>query len=262
MDLFVGNRVVPGQYPVASRSYLLENKSKGDKISFVDASEKISTGQKPLGLVTDAQWTDFNNDGWKDLIVTGEWMSPLFFENNQGRLVKLDNTGVEWAKGWWKSIASSDLDNDGDLDYILGNFGKNTFFKASPEMPLNIIAKDFDKNGSVDPFISFYVRDSLGTKRDYLYHPWEDMIKQFRKLRKEFNSYTTYGSATKDQIFFNQDLTASLMKSVNWMETSWVENLGEGEFKLHSLPLQAQWAQYTESMHLMLIKMGMTTFLW
>ena len=242
MDLFVGNRVVPGQYPVASRSFLLENKSKGDKISFVDASEKISTGQTPLGLVTDAQWTDFNNDGWKDLIVTGEWMSPLFFENNKGRLVKLDDTGVEWAKGWWKSIASSDLDNDGDLDYILGNFGKNTFFKASPEMPMSIIAKDFDKNGSVDPFISFYVRDSLGTKRNYLYHPWEDLIKQFRTLRKEFNSYSAYGSATTDQIFIRQDLSGSLMKTNTWMETSWVENIGEGKFKLHSLPFQAQWA--------------------
>ena len=242
MDLFVGNRVVPGQYPVASRSYLLENKSDGSEIRFVDASDKLSTGEIPLGLINDALWTDFNNDGWQDLIVIGEWMSILFFENHQGFLRKLDETGVNWAKGWWKSLASSDLDNDGDLDYIIGNFGENTFFKASAEMPMRIIAKDFDKNGSVDPFISFYVRDSLGIKRNYPYHPWEDVIKQFRALRKEFNSYGDYGSATMDQIFVNQDLTASLMKSVNWMKTSWVENLGEGKFKLHSLPLQAQWA--------------------
>ncbi len=242
MDLFVGNRVVPGQYPVASRSYLLENKSEGNNLSFVDASAKMSTGEVPLGLITDATWTDFNNDGWNDLVVTGEWMSLLFFENRQGTLVKLEETGIEWAKGWWKSIASSDLDNDGDIDYVVGNFGKNTFYKASEDRPMSIIAKDFDKNGSVDPFISFYVRDSLGVKRNYLYHPWEDVIKQFRALRKEFNSYSAYGSATTDQIFVNQDLTASLLKSVNWMETSWIENLGAGKFKLHSLPAQAQWA--------------------
>ena len=242
LDLFIGNRVVPGQYPVSSRSYLLENKSTEDQILFIDASDKISTGEKELGLITDALWTDFNNDGWEDLIVTGEWLSILFFENQKGFLKELEQTGVESAIGWWKSVTAGDLDNDGDLDYIFGNFGKNTFYKATAEMPMTIIAKDFDDNGSVDPFISFYVRDSLGIKRNYLYHPWDDVIKQFRGLRKTYNSYGAFGEATVEEIFENQNISDALIKSSTWMETSWIENLGSNKFQLHKLPKEAQWA--------------------
>jgi enediyne biosynthesis protein E4 len=201
-----------------------------------------STSIRSLGLVTDALWTDFNNDGWQDLIVTGDWMPILFFKNQKGNLVQMEQTGIEWASGWWKSIAPSDLDNDGDLDYIVGNFGKNTFYKAQPVMPMTILAKDFDQNGSVDPFISFYVKDSLKVKRNYLYHPWEDVIKQFRALRKSFNSYSAYGQATASQIFENQNLTNALVKKNTWMESSWIENLGNDTFKLHALPDEVQWA--------------------
>ena len=242
LDLFIGSRVVPGQYPVSSRSYLLENKSTSDQIMFSDASDKISTGKNELGLITDAIWTDFNNDGWEDLIVTGEWMPILFFENQKGFLKKLEQNGVESVKGWWKSVTASDLDNDGDLDYIFGNFGKNTFFKASDKLPITIIAKDFDNNGSVDPFISFYVRDSIGIKRNYLYHPWDDVIKQFRALRKNFNSYGAYGEATVDEIFEKQNISDAIIQSSNWMYTSWVENLENNMFKIHKLPKEAQWA--------------------
>lgn len=242
LDLFIGNRVVPGQYPVSGRSYLLENKSTADQILFTDASNKLNTGEKELGLITDALWTDFNNDGWQDLIVTGEWMPILFFENQKGYLKKLDQTGVEFASGWWKSVTAGDLDNDGDLDYVFGNFGNNTFYKATTEMPMTIIAKDFDENGSIDPFISFYVRDSLGTKRNYLYHPWDDVIKQFRALRKSFNSYSDFGEATVKEIFENQNVSNALIRTTNWMESSWAENLGNNKFKLHKLPKEAQWA--------------------
>jgi len=242
LDLFVGHRVEPGQYPVAGRSYLLENQSTSNKIVFVDAYQKWSVGQTPLGLVSDALWTDFNNDGWEDLIVVGEWMSVLVFENKKGQLTKLENTGLEEAKGWWNSISTADLDNDGDMDYVLGNFGLNTFFKAQKEQPMTIIAKDFDNNGSVDPFISFYVRDSLGTKRNYLYHPWEDVIKQFRALRKTFNSFGAYGEAVLQEIFENQDLNGALIKQVNWMTSSWVENVGNNQFEIHALPREAQQA--------------------
>jgi len=242
LDLFVGNRVVPGQYPVSGRSFLLENKSSEKTLLFEDASNKLSTGQTPLGLVTDALWTDFNNDGWEDLIVVGEWMSVLFFENRQGQLKQIQQTGIENAKGWWNSISTADLDNDGDMDYILGNFGRNTYFKVQEDAPMGIIAKDFDANGSVDPFLSFYVRDSLGSKRNYLYHPWEDVIKQFRALRKTFNSFGAYGEAIVPEIFKEADLSGALFKNANWMETSWIENVGNNQFKLHKLPEEAQLA--------------------
>ena len=242
LDLFVGNRVLPGQYPVADRSYLLENTSTTEKINFRDAYDKISSGQNPLGLISDALWTDFNSDGWLDLIVVGEWMPITFFENKGGILHQLENTGLEKSRGWWRSLAQADLDNDGDLDFVAGNFGLNTFYKGNEKEPISIIAKDFDQNGSVDPFISFYVRDSLGQKKNYLYHPWEDVVKQFRALRKSYNSYGDFGEATFNTIFENQDLSNAIIKQAQWMESAWVENLGNGKFLLHTLPIQAQWA--------------------
>jgi len=242
LDLFVGNRVVPGQYPVADRSYLLENTSTTGKINFRDAYDKISTGQTPLGLISDALWTDFNSDGWLDLIVVGEWMPITFFENKGGVLHQLENTGLEKSSGWWRSLSQADLDNDGDMDFIAGNFGLNTFYQGNEEEPITIVAKDFDQNGSVDPFIAFYVRDSLGQKKNYLYHPWEDVVKQFRALRKSFNSYGDFGEATFNTIFENQNLSDAIIKQVQWMQSAWVENLGEGKFTLHALPTQAQWA--------------------
>jgi hypothetical protein len=242
LDLFVGNRVLPGQYPVSDRSYLLENTSTTEKINFRDAYDKISSGQNPLGLISDALWTDFNSDGWLDLIVVGEWMHITFFENKGGILHQLENTGLEKSRGWWRSLAQADLDNDGDLDFVAGNFGLNTFYKGNEKEPISIIAKDFDQNGSVDPFISFYVRDSLGQKKNYLYHPWEDVVKQFRALRKSYNSYGDFGEATFNTIFENQDLSNAIIKQAQWMESAWVENLGNGKFLLHTLPIQAQWA--------------------
>ncbi|MBT6161920.1 MAG: VCBS repeat-containing protein, partial [Flavobacteriaceae bacterium] len=155
---------------------------------------------------------------------------------------KLEKTGIENATGWWNSLSAADFDNDGDLDYVAGNFGTNTFYQGNAEEPITIIAKDFDANGSVDPFISFYLRDSLGQKHNYPYHPWEDVVKQFRALRKSFNSYAAYGAATLEEVFENQELSDAIIKQSNWMESSWIENLGNQQFKLHKLPVEVQWA--------------------
>lgn len=241
LDLFVGSRVTPSQYPLADKSFLLENQSQGEKIKFVDATAKLQP-DIPIGMVSDAIWTDFNNDQWLDLIVVGEWMPIRFFVNDEGVLKEQTQSGIEDKTGWWHSITAADLDNDGDMDYIAGNMGENSFLRASKAEPVTLIAKDFDQNGSIDPFLSYYLRDSLGTRRDYIYHPWEDVVKQYRGLRKSFNSYGHFGEATMEEIFQNEDLSDAIIKKANWMLTSWVENLGSGKFTLHALPKEAQYA--------------------
>ncbi len=153
LDLFVGGRVVPMRYPETPESYLLVNRGDG---KFDNQAIKFSSTLGSTGLVTSAIWSDVNNDGWTDLVVVGEWMSITFFINNQGK--SFTTLALENSTGWWNSISGGDFDNDGDIDYIAGNLGLNSIYKASVDEPVTIYAKDFDNNGSVDPIICRYIQ--------------------------------------------------------------------------------------------------------
>jgi len=241
LDLFVGSRVLPFSYPKSDRSYILRNESTPTKIKFVDVTETVSPQLQFPGLISDALWTDFNGDFWPDLILAGEWMPLRFFQNKKGKLVEVtETTGISNHLGWWNSLAAADIDSDGDIDYIAGNVGENINFKASEKEPVRLYAKDLDNNGSIDPLISYYLRDSLGTKKEYLYHPWQDVTKQYVGIRKKFNSFGDFGESTLPEMFSDGMLDDATVLSLNYMKTSWVENLGNGKFKMHALPIAAQ----------------------
>lgn len=245
LDLFIGGRVKPRSYPLPDKSYVLRNDSKEkDKPVFTDVTATLLAELPEIGMVSDALWSDFNNDGWTDLIIAGEWMSLTFLQNNGGKSFTnvTSATGLEEYKGWWNSLSAADFDNDGDVDYVAGNFGSNIYFKATAEEPLKIYSKDFDGNGLYDPFISCYWRDSTGTRHEYFYHSRDDMVKQLVAIRAKFETYKSFGNATVDKVFSPQELEGALIQSVNWMNSSYVENLGNGKFKLSSLPWQAQLA--------------------
>lgn len=241
LDLFVGSRVLPFSYPKPDRSYILRNESSRGIPEFVDITKEMSPELEFPGLISDALWTDFNGDSWPDLILAGEWMPLRFFENESGKLVEITKTtGIADRLGWWNSLAATDFDNDGDIDYIAGNVGENINFKGSKEEPVRIYAKDLDNNGSIDPLISYYLRDSVGTKKEYLYHPWQDVTKQYVGIRKRFNSFGEFGESTLPEMFPDGLLDDATVLSLNYMKTSWVENLGDGTFKMHALPVAAQ----------------------
>ena len=243
LDLFVGSRVLPFSYPSSDRSYLLRNESTPGHPKFVDVTESVSKELAFAGMICDALWTDFNGDSWPDLILAGEWMPLRFFENKKGSLIEITNeTGIEDLSGWWNSLTACDIDNDGDTDYVAGNFGSNIYFKGSMEQPVRLYAKDLDQNGSMDPLISYYLRDSIGNKKEYLYHPWQDVTKQFVGIRKRFNSFGAFGEATLPEMFSDGLLNDATQLTFNYMQTSWVENLGNGKFKMHALPMEAQLA--------------------
>ncbi|MBT8183902.1 MAG: VCBS repeat-containing protein, partial [Eudoraea sp.] len=224
-------------------SYIFRNESDQGEIKFVDATEEVAKELMYPGMISDAIWTDFNNDFWPDLILAGEWMPLRFFENNNGHLKEVTSTtGIQDKYGWWNSLMAVDIDNDGDMDYVAGNSGENIYFRANNEQPVRLYAKDLDDNGMTDPLISYYLRDSIGTKREYLYHPWQDVVKQFAGIRKRFNSFGEFGASTLPEMFPDGLLDDAEVYTFNYMKSSWVENLGEGKFKLHALPTAAQLA--------------------
>ncbi len=243
LDLFVGSRVMPRAYPTSDRSYILRNESAKGNVRFVDVTSEVGEGLAYPGLISDALFTDFNNDFWPDLILAGEWGPIRIFKNTDGSFREITETsGLKDYKGWWNSLAATDLDLDGDIDYVAGNYGENIYFKCSAEEPLRIYGKDLDQNGSLDPLISCYWLDSLGAKHEYLYHPRQDVINQFVGIRKRINTFAEFGEATVPDMFEGGEMDDALILESNWMKTSWIENLDGEHFKVHPLPVEAQFA--------------------
>lgn len=243
LDLFIGGRVLPGKYPLAVSSFIYRNDSKPGKIKFTDITNEAAPHLKNIGLISDAIWTDFDNDGWTDLILAGEWMPLQFFKNDNGKLKDVTNqTGIDSEVGWWNSIVAGDFDNDGDIDYIAGNLGENSFFKASKEFPVNIYANDFDGNGTIDPVIAVYLKDQQGNKKEFPAFNRDEIIDQIPALKKKYPTYKDFGTAEIRDIFSGSVLKNSLHLQANFMKTSYIENIGNGKFKMHALPALAQMA--------------------
>jgi len=236
LDLFVGGRVRPGEYPLPPESILLQNTSTPKQIQFIRDSQPINKTFADIGMVTAALWTDFNDDSWQDLIVVGEFMAVRFFQNDHGKLSEVtDQTGLTNTHGWWNSINSGDFDNDGDTDYILGNLGLNSRYKANAEEPLCIYASDFDKNGQIDPVMCYYIDG-----KNYVAHSRNDLTDQINAMRGRFRTFTDYASATFDESFTKEEIANAHVVKSETFANSYLENLGSGKFKLSKLPRIAQ----------------------
>ncbi|MCC6723949.1 MAG: VCBS repeat-containing protein [Saprospiraceae bacterium] len=232
LDLFVGGRVTPGKFPLAPRSYLLRN--EGGR--FTDVTESVCPKLENIGMVTAALWTDFDNDKRQDLIVVGEMMPITIFKNDHGKsLVIPEGNLIPQSNGMWNSIAEGDLDNDGDMDYVLGNIGENTPFKSSPEHPMQLHYADFDKNGSMDPIFSVYEEGKY-----YPFASLDVLAQQLPILKKKYLKYAAFAKATTDDLL--QQLGASQTQTLTCEQqsSSILENLGNGKFALKPLPRMAQ----------------------
>jgi len=239
LDLFIGGRVVPGQYPLPSESYLLVN----EKGSFKNKTDILCPELVKLGMITDGLFTDFNSDGKADLIVVGEYLPVTFFANNNGKFTKVESTGVENLFGWWNSIVGSDFDSDGDIDYVSGNFGLNNGYQVSEKYPLTAYGKDFDKNGSVEAILACYVREDMvgdGEKKLYPVHLWDELNSQSPLFRRKYSRYKQYGKATFDKFLSPVELEGALKLNANYFQSSYIQNLGNGKFKMEALPMLAQ----------------------
>jgi enediyne biosynthesis protein E4 len=231
LDLFVAGRLNPGKYPSSPRSYLLRN----DKTLFTDISgEELSNP----GMVTTALWTDFDNDGWVDLIVAGEFMPVKFFKNHSGQLKDYTNeSGLQHTNGWWNSIVSADFDKDGDIDYVLGNLGLNSPLKASKEEPVCVYANDYDKDGRLDPVLCHYIEGV-----EYVVASRDDMNRQMTSMRGRFRTYEAYADVNFRNTFRHDEIAAATVLKSERFESSYIENMGGGKFEMRSLPSKAQFS--------------------
>src|SRR5690606_19122503 len=174
LDLFVGGRVIPGGYPISPQSYILKN--NGGK--FEDVTQEMCADLTKGGMITDALWTDYNNDGRPDLIIVGELMPVTIYENTGTRLQRVTQSGLEGFTGLWNSITGADFDKDGDIDYIVGNIGQNNYYNISAQFPLRVYAKDMDNNGSIDAILSCYFKSERGEMAEYPVHFWDELYGQ------------------------------------------------------------------------------------
>ena len=232
LDLFVAGRVVPGKYGESPKSYLLNNENG----TFKDVANSMFENSK-LGMISSALWTDYNNDGWIDLMLVGEWMPITIYKNNNGKLS--EKVELENSTGWWNSVNGGDFDNDGDIDYIVGNLGENSIFKASETYPITLALGDFGKDRKIDPIISTYSKDADGEYRSYPFVSRDLLADQMVFVKNKFSTYQQYASATIKDIAL--DTPYSTLNVTN-LKSVYVENLGNGTFKIHDLPIQAQFA--------------------
>lgn len=232
-DLFVGGRVIPGRYPEVPRSYILINNGQG---KFTDQTAAICPELEKIGMVTDAAWADMNGDRKPDLVLVGEWMPITVLVNNGGKLTNKTTDYFDKSySGWWNEILVDDINGDGKPDIVAGNMGLNTQCKASDAEPVEMIYKDFDDNGSVDPILSFYIQG-----KSYPYVTRDEMLDQMSIMRTRFQDYKSYADAALTDIFTKDELEGASHLKSNFLKTAYFESNTAGKLKEKQLPLVVQ----------------------
>ena len=231
-DLFVAGRQVPGAYGLPARSFLLRN--NGGK--FEDVTSELAPDLYEPGMVSDALWLDYDGDGDQDLMIAGEWMPIRLFLNMGGSFSEVTRpAGLELSGGWWNRLVAADFDGDGDIDLMAGNRGTNAQIKASPDKPACIYVQDFDDNGALDQVICSYVGD-----KSYPFFSRDDMLEQLAGLKRKYTRYATYAEATMEDIFGAEAVARATVLYAHTFASTYLENLGDGSFAMHALPVEAQ----------------------
>lgn len=234
LDLFIGNRMIPGKYPVSQSSVILINDGKGN---FTDKTNIICPDLSTIGMVTDAMATDLNSDGIKDIIISGEWMQINIFISLHGRWLNKTKEWIPWENyGWWNTLNGADYDDDGDMDFILGNAGDNNQYQVSDLYPVTLVYKDFDNNGQIDPFLCYFI-DGIS----YPYASRDEALSQVGFLRNRFLDYNSYANVTLSDLFTKEELSGASTLKANTFKSILLENTGSF-FKQRALPVQAQFA--------------------
>ncbi len=229
MDLFIGARTTPFAYGKIPESCLLQNDGTGH---FKNVTNELARGLTGIGFVTNATWTDINNDKEPDLIVTLEWGTVIAFVNEKGKFIKKELTD---KKGWWNFILPVDIDNDGDMDFMAGNQGQNSLFQPSAAEPIRMYYNDFDNNNTKEQIVSYYrqaVEIPMASKMD--------LEKQMPFIKKKFLYAADYSKASLADIFSAEKLKSATIFTADYFSNAVFINDGKGNFSVKPLPWQAQ----------------------
>lgn len=234
LDLFVGGRLTPGKYPMPANSAILSNDGNGN---FTNITATLAKDLLQIGMVTDAQWTDFDTDGDLDIMVVGEWMPITLLENQNGKFVRFATPSFEKTEGWWYSMAQADFDNDGDNDYVFGNLGLNYKYKATKEEPFQVYANDFDDNGTLDIVLGYFEKGELFPVRGK-----QCSTQQMPYLENKFPNFASFASSNLEDVYGKENLQQALHYNAYTFASVYVENLGGGKFSIRPLPIEAQFS--------------------
>lgn len=233
LDIFVGIRAKPFSYGVPVNGYILENDGQGN---FTNVTQEVAKDLMSIGMITDGKWFDYDSDGDPDLIVVGEWMPITLFQNNNGKLTRAKNTGLENTNGFWNTIEIADFDNDGTMDLVVGNHGLNTRLKTTENKSLMMYIHDFDQNGKQEQIITRY-----NGEKAYPLAGRSDMVAQIPSLKKKYQTYNSYKEQTIEDIFGKSLVGQSFQLRVNTTRSSCFLNKN-GNFIEIPLPDQAQFS--------------------
>ncbi len=228
LDLIVGSGCLPLQYPVCNPTRLFQN----DHGKFIRVQAKALDN---LGIVNDLAIVDINKDGFDDIIAVGEWTGVMLLLNKNGNFGSSENIYPNMT-GFWNRIQAFDLENDGDLDLLIGNFGLNSQYRASRQEPINMNVDDFDGNGTIDPIISYYIQG-----KNYPAYSRDELMGQLTGLRKKYTTYEIYSNMVTDDILSEFKGKSPEKRSVNTLETTLLINVN-GTFSKGVLPIQTQYA--------------------
>jgi hypothetical protein len=232
-DLFVGVRLLAFSYGAPMNGYILNNDGNGN---FRNVTAEIAPELTNMGMITDGVWADIDGDKDHDLLIIGEYMPIKIFINVDGKL--MDRTleaGLSKSNGWWNRLEGSDLDHDGDIDFVIGNHGLNSRFRASVDQPVCMYVNDFDQNGTVEQIICAY-----NGAKSYPMALRHDLVKQIPSLKKKYLKYENYKDQTITDIFLPELVGQSVKLDAYEFSTSILINQGQGKFSLRPLPVEAQ----------------------
>ncbi|MBG9376055.1 VCBS repeat-containing protein [Panacibacter sp. DH6] len=233
LDLFTGTRLKPFSYGTVCKSYILENNGKG---VFKDVTATVAPTLNQAGMVTTAQWFDYDNDHWPDLVIAGEYMPVKIWHNEKGLLKEVTTAaGMGKTNGWWNRLQTADVNNDGYADIIAANHGLNSRFRATEQKPVTMYAGDFGNNGTIEQLITCYNGDSA-----YPMTLRHDLVAVLPALKKKYLKYESYRNQTIGAVLSKEQLAGATKSEAYTMSSTVYINNKNGTFTARQLPWQAQ----------------------